>query len=84
MAPRKATRTIYKPKIGEIVRDRAHKGVEGTYMGIQGGMVYLRPRGGGQEWETYPSEIEALPNGPELIAVMRPSTPRCASERTER
>ncbi|MEU8925410.1 hypothetical protein AB0D10_31510 [Kitasatospora sp. NPDC048545] len=62
---RKPPRTLYQPRVGEVVRDLAHKGAEGVYMGTVAGRVYLRPPGGGVEWETYPSEIEPLGNAPE-------------------
>lgn len=79
MAVRKRSRTpIYRPKVGEVVKDRAHKGAEGVYMDTMSGRAYLRPRGGGLEWTTYPSEIEQLGETPELIAVYTVDRPRRA------
>lgn len=57
---RRVPQALYQPQVGEIVEDLAHGGVQGVYMGTEEGKVFLRPRGGGQEWETYPSEIEPL------------------------
>ncbi|MFJ2780714.1 hypothetical protein [Kitasatospora sp. NPDC087315] len=54
------TDPLYVPQLGEIVKDMAHRGVHGAYMGTESGKVYLRPEHGGIEWTTYPSEIQPL------------------------
>ncbi|MFF1795792.1 hypothetical protein ACFVXQ_16485 [Kitasatospora sp. NPDC058263] len=79
MAVRKRSRTtIYQPKVGEVVKDRAHKGVEGVCMDTMSGRVYLRPRYGGLEWTTFPSEIERLGETPELVTIYTVDRPRRA------
>ncbi|GAA0660170.1 hypothetical protein GCM10010193_08870 [Kitasatospora atroaurantiaca] len=74
-------RPIYRPQVGEMVRDGAHNGAQGVYMGEQSGRVYLRPKAGGVEWDTSPSDIEPLSPVPELVPVMRASRPRVAPGR---
>lgn len=49
-------------------------------METRDGRVYLRPRQGGQEWTTYPSEIEPLADEPELVPVLGADRPRRAPE----
>ncbi|MFJ8430246.1 hypothetical protein ACIQ9P_02965 [Kitasatospora sp. NPDC094019] len=79
MAVSKRSRTtIYRPELGEVVKDRAHKGVEGVYMDTMSGRVYLRPRGGGLEWTTSPGDIERIGEKPELIRVCTTNRPRRA------
>ncbi|MCX4745662.1 hypothetical protein OG455_09025 [Kitasatospora sp. NBC_01287] len=67
--------TLYTPQPNELVRDEKH-GLTGHYMGpgyAKHPTVYLRPPGGGCEWETPASEIQPL--GP--ATDLRPTrTPR--------
>ncbi|MCX4750364.1 hypothetical protein OG455_33470 [Kitasatospora sp. NBC_01287] len=75
-ARRKPPRALYTPQLGELVRDEKH-GVNGLYMGPGYGKhptVFLRPTGGGMEWETPASEIQRLPQQPELDPVPPPGT----------
>lgn len=48
---------LYRPRVGELVRDRL-TGEVGEHMETLGNKVFLRPVGGGVEWDTPPSEIE--------------------------
>ncbi|MCX4744245.1 hypothetical protein OG455_01735 [Kitasatospora sp. NBC_01287] len=62
---------LYTPQVGELVRDLKHDAT-GVYMGPGYGKhptVFLRPAGGGTEWETPASEIQQLPQQPELDPV---------------
>ncbi|MEY9950175.1 hypothetical protein [Kitasatospora sp. GAS1066B] len=73
-ARREPPPTLYTPQLGELVRDEKH-GLTGHYMGPGYGKrptVYLRPVGGGCEWETPASEIQPLTGAPELRAVRAP------------
>ncbi|GAB2703901.1 hypothetical protein [Kitasatospora kifunensis] len=70
--------TIYQPQLGELVNDLAHQGARGVYMGVLGDRAYLRPPGGGVEWDTDPDRLEpALPVS-QLEPVSQRSTPRRA------
>ncbi len=60
-------RSPYKPQLGELVRDLAHKGAVGAYMGTECGLAYLRRPAGGCEWSTPAGEIEPA-DGVELSA----------------
>ncbi|MFJ8437281.1 hypothetical protein ACIQ9P_38920 [Kitasatospora sp. NPDC094019] len=51
--------TIYTPKQNEQVRDQ-RSGKVGEYMDTLGGLVHLRPPGGGCEWTTDSDRIEPL------------------------
>ncbi|MET8702234.1 hypothetical protein ABZW10_25695 [Kitasatospora sp. NPDC004723] len=66
-----SARLDYRPELGELVRDLAHRGAVGAYMGTVGGQIYLRRPDGGIEWTTYPSEIEpaASADGPPTVTV---------------
>ncbi|WP_329564369.1 hypothetical protein [Kitasatospora sp. NBC_01266] len=70
--------TLYTPQPNELVRDAKHH-LTGHYMGPGFGKhptVFLRPPGGGCEWETPASEIQPLIEAPELRAVRAPVRPR--------
>ncbi|MEV6978107.1 hypothetical protein [Kitasatospora sp. NPDC093806] len=61
--PRKKSepaRPDYQPELGELVRDLAHGGAVGAFMGTVSGEIYLRRPDGGVEWTTYASEIEPV------------------------
>ncbi|WP_146258975.1 hypothetical protein [Streptomyces tateyamensis] len=66
----------YRPRHGELVTDLGNGGRRGVYMGRLGKRAYLRPAGGGIEWETDPSKIEPLPGTAVLETVSRRSSPR--------
>ncbi|MEV0194549.1 hypothetical protein AB0I39_39255 [Kitasatospora purpeofusca] len=73
---------VYKPAVGEIVRDLAHrdtsgKPLEAVYMDTLAGLVYLRHEAGGCEWTTKPAHVQALPS-PRFLTVQHPSRPRAA------
>ncbi|MFB7618881.1 hypothetical protein [Kitasatospora sp. NPDC056181] len=56
---------VSTPKVGEIVRDLAHRTAdgepaEGVYMETLAGLAYLRPAGGGCEWTTKPEHVQRL------------------------
>ncbi|MGF1429295.1 hypothetical protein [Kitasatospora sp. LaBMicrA B282] len=62
-ARRKPPRPLYAPRVGELVRD-GRDGRRGVYQCDGFGKdptVYLRPVGGGVEWECPQSEVEPLP-----------------------
>ncbi|MGY0460401.1 hypothetical protein ACW14Y_09040 [Kitasatospora sp. cg17-2] len=71
---------VYKPAVGEVVRDLARldtsgKPLEAVYMDTLAGLVYLRHEAGGCEWTTKPNRIQALPT-PRFLTVQHPSRPR--------
>ncbi|GAB2697286.1 hypothetical protein [Kitasatospora kifunensis] len=70
--------TIYRPQLGELVSDLTHKGACGIYMGTLSGRAYLRPPGGGIEWDTDPDRIEPATPAGQLEPVSQRSTPRHA------
>ncbi|GAB2715616.1 hypothetical protein [Kitasatospora kifunensis] len=74
--------TVYRPQLGELVVDLSNQGAHGVYMGTLGGRAYLRPSGGGVEWDTDPNKLEPVTPAGELEPVIHRSTPRRA-ERIE-
>ncbi|MCX4746189.1 hypothetical protein OG455_11750 [Kitasatospora sp. NBC_01287] len=61
----------YTPQVGELVHDTKHD-VDGVYQSPGFGKyptVYLRPVGGGIEWETPASEIDRIHPARELDPV---------------
>ncbi len=68
--------TIYTPKQNEHVRDQRADRI-GEYMGTYGGLVHLRPPGGGCEWTTAPDRVEPLKPGLDL----QPADPNGAPPR---
>ncbi|GAB2690195.1 hypothetical protein [Kitasatospora kifunensis] len=70
--------TVYRPQVGTPVHDLAHPGAHGVYMGTLGGRAYLRPSGGGIEWETDPDKLEPVTPAGELEPVIHRSPPRRA------
>ncbi|PYC75809.1 hypothetical protein C7C46_23295 [Streptomyces tateyamensis] len=68
--------TPYRPQLGELVSDLANNGVHGIYMGTLDERAYLRPAGGGVEWETDPRQLQRLPGERQLERVSRRSLPR--------
>ncbi len=68
----------FTPEVGEVVRDAKHDAV-GVYAGRLGPWAYLRPRGGGIEWETKLDRLERLTGELELVSRLRAS-PRWAHE----
>ncbi|GAB2711752.1 hypothetical protein [Kitasatospora kifunensis] len=68
--------TIYRPQVGAPVNDLVHPGASGIYMGTLGGRAYLRPSGGGVEWDTDPNKLEPVNPGAELTPVSQRSTRR--------
>ncbi|MER5638398.1 hypothetical protein ABT095_15735 [Kitasatospora sp. NPDC002227] len=71
---RKPPRAQYKPTVGELVIDAAHKGVEGVYMGVHAGKAHLRPEAGGKEWTTDPGALESPFDKPKLVLRLKPDT----------
>ncbi|GAA2792442.1 hypothetical protein RMN57_33905 [Kitasatospora sp. CM 4170] len=70
----------YAPKVGEVVRDLAHRNAtgaptEGVYMDTLNGLAYLRPEPGGCEWTTGPEYVQRLER-PRYLVVQHPSRPR--------
>ncbi|MFI6847651.1 hypothetical protein ACIBJD_23930 [Kitasatospora sp. NPDC050467] len=70
----------YRPEVGEVVRDLAHRAAtgdptEGVYMDTLGGLAYLRPAAGGCEWTTKPEHLQRLDH-PRHLTVQHPSRPR--------
>jgi hypothetical protein len=59
-----------------LVTDLGNGGRLGVYMGKLAKRAYLRPAGGGIEWDTDPSKIEPLPGAAVLETVSRRSSPR--------
>ncbi len=58
--PRGKRAKPHTPELGDLVRDLAHSGKVGAYMGTEGGQIYLRPPEGGCEWTTRPDAIEPV------------------------
>ncbi len=61
----------YTPAVGEVVRDAKHN-TEGVYTGRFGNWAYLRPRGGGVEWDTPRTYVERLSGETELVIKLAP------------
>ncbi|MCM2577321.1 hypothetical protein [Streptomyces meridianus] len=47
------------PEVGSVARDAARDEV-GEVMEVQEGRIFLRPLGGGREWDALPEDIEQL------------------------
>ncbi|MFJ9950016.1 hypothetical protein [Kitasatospora sp. NPDC091207] len=78
--PSRPRTPAYRPTVGEVVRDLAHRApngqaTEGVYMDTLGGAAYLRPEAGGCEWTTGPEHVKPL-DTPRFIHVQHPSPPR--------
>jgi hypothetical protein len=56
-----------RPRAGDTVRDSA-TGLIGVFMALEDGKAFLRPLGGGREWETGPEHLEPLTVEEELSA----------------
>ncbi|WP_371479753.1 hypothetical protein [Kitasatospora sp. NBC_00315] len=52
----------HRPRVGELVRDR-RTGRDGVHMATEGGLLYLRPAGGGVEWTARPEDVGPVPEG---------------------
>ncbi|PYC88254.1 hypothetical protein C7C46_00990 [Streptomyces tateyamensis] len=77
MAPRtNPPNTPHSPQVGEVVADLGHEGRQGVYMGRLRGRAYLRPLGGGIEWDTDPRNLEQLSDPAQLVQVSTRSRPR--------
>ncbi|GAA1969761.1 hypothetical protein [Kitasatospora viridis] len=66
--PTQPQRALYAPRNGELVRDLT-TGRTGTYQGPgyeAKPTVFLRPPGGGCEWEVSAYDIEPAPPGADL------------------
>ncbi|GAB2731218.1 hypothetical protein GCM10010442_60920 [Kitasatospora kifunensis] len=73
--------TVYRPQVGQLVADLAHHGRQGIYMDTLGGRAYLRPNGGGCEWDTDPDRLEPVPEATGLAPVsQRRNATRCAAD----
>jgi hypothetical protein len=59
--------------VGEVVIDADNKGVEGIFMDVHGGLVFLRPERGGMEWTTRACALRKRPGPPRVLPVMQPS-----------
>lgn len=73
LMPTPARASGYLPRVGEVVRDLAHRGIdgrptEGVYMDTLGGQAYLRPAVGGCEWTTSPDSLKPL-DAPRFVDV---------------
>ncbi len=66
-----APQVPYTPTVGEVVRDTQHN-AEGVYTGRQGNWAYLRPRGGGIEWQVKRTHVERLTGETELVRRLKP------------
>lgn len=55
------------PIVGSVARDAARDEV-GEVMEVQEGRIFLRPLGGGREWDAVPEDIEQLSAGDEFAA----------------
>ena len=47
------------PEVGSVVRDAAREEV-GEVMEVQEGRIFLRPIGGGREWDALPEDVEQV------------------------
>lgn len=72
--------TVYRPQVGQLVADLANHGRQGIYMDTLGGRAYLRPNGGGCEWDTDPDRLEPVLGAPDLAPVVQRNAPRCAAD----
>ncbi|MCX4747262.1 hypothetical protein OG455_17335 [Kitasatospora sp. NBC_01287] len=71
MSERRHPQAVYQPREGELVHDAKHN-LTGVYQCPGFGKyptVYLRPVGGGIEWETPTSEIQQITSAGELESV---------------
>jgi hypothetical protein len=50
------------PEVGTIMRDKA-RSAWGEFRGTHGGKVYLRPLGGGVEWDVSPEFVRRATYG---------------------
>ncbi|MFJ8041401.1 hypothetical protein ACIRBX_12945 [Kitasatospora sp. NPDC096147] len=57
----KSSNPALRPRVGELVTD-TRSGRVGEYRDTLGRAAYLRPVGGGCEWETDPSCLETVSN----------------------
>ncbi|MQS16757.1 hypothetical protein F7Q99_32365 [Streptomyces kaniharaensis] len=75
-SPKSPAGRPYRPRVGEIVKDRA-TGRLGAYMGEVRGEYYLRRPEGGIEWSARPADVECLPGEHPTVAIVSvPSEPR--------
>ncbi|MDH6118112.1 hypothetical protein ABH930_003351 [Kitasatospora sp. GAS204A] len=81
----KPPKELYTPRVGEVVRD-ARTGRTGVYQCPGYGKyptVFLRPEGGGVEWEVPASEVELVPVAGELEPVRQSGVRSRPQHRTE-
>ncbi|MFJ2953872.1 hypothetical protein OG896_27405 [Streptomyces sp. NBC_00669] len=62
---------VHTPQLGELVWDDGPRQRNGVYMGTEGGLLFLRPEGGGIEWTTAPANIRPLARRPGRSTVRR-------------
>ena len=63
------------PRIGALVRDTRRDRV-GVVMAREPGRLYLRPQGGGREWETKPGDVEPISADEALMVRVREANER--------
>lgn len=69
-----------RPRVGEPARDVRTDRI-GVVMAVDGGRTYLRPLGGGREWEASAADIRSITPHEELSARLAVANARSRSER---
>ncbi|MCQ4084628.1 hypothetical protein NGB36_29645 [Streptomyces sp. RB6PN25] len=71
---------MQRHRVGEVARDVRTDRI-GVVMAVVGGRTYLRPLGGGREWETAADDVVPVPPHEELSARLAVANARSRSER---
>ena len=71
---------MHRPRVGEPARDVATERI-GVVMAIDGDRTYLRPLGGGREWEASAADVQSITPLEELHARLAVANARSRSGR---
>ncbi|MFI0528561.1 hypothetical protein ACH3XX_00755 [Streptomyces scabiei] len=71
--------TSYKPSVGDVVEDTDRKRV-GKLMSIEGDNAWLRPLGGGREWDARPERLRPATPAQALSANVAAANARSRGE----